>query len=409
VRRSVHLLLYSFLLFLAAADRMLCAAPLRVQASLLGDHRKASSVCSIEALKGYVVPDPQIRVLLVDAEPSVRISASAFYQILSDSTSLPIVEGLRLTDAKVSAGRAGLVLNGRSLRQTHVRFTCVEDGGLWLNGKCFRGEFEVVRAGGNVSVANIVGVEEYVAGVLGAEMPLGWAEEALKAQAVCSRSYALYKKIQHIKDFYDVAADVRSQVYRGVAGETAKALRVVQATRGQVLMESWRIAPAYFHSTCSGYTANASLVMGDAFFRCLSGVRCGYCNQSPFHSWTYRISKRDLGELLRKAGCRVQVVKSVRATKTSEHGYVLQVEVRHSGGTLLMKPSDFRSAVGSSKLRSTAFTVRDLGSTLLFRGKGYGHGVGMCQWGAYGMARQGKNYVEILRRYFPSAKIVELY
>jgi stage II sporulation protein D len=215
-----------------------------------------------------------------------------------------------------------------------------------LRDGAYRGRMVLSRDGGAVLVVNHVSLEHYLYGVVPAEMPASWAAEALKAQAVVARSYALTSR--RPTEPYDVFADVRSQVYRGVFAEVDTTTAAVQATRARVVTVGGEVAQTFFFSTSGGRTAGNEEGFGGTPLSYLRSVDDPYDDLSPLHTWTSRLTRRDaerkLGDVLsgRLEGLAV-------LTRTPS-GRAATVEVRGSEGSQTVSAATIRTALG---LRST--------------------------------------------------------
>jgi stage II sporulation protein D len=206
---------------------------------------------------------------------------------------------------------------------------------------------------------------------------------------------------------YDVVATTGSQVYGGYESEYAPTNQAVEATRGQVMVHGGRPIIACFHSNSGGYTEDSSNVWRAAFpylkakpDRFSLGVSGSY--------WQYFISYQDVANRLRKKGFPVARVKQVRVRGKSRSGRNIKVEVVSEKGITTFSSNQFRLAVGESKLKSTLFDTTPVRAGILFKGRGYGHGVGMSQWGANKMAQLGSTYQEILHYYYRDIEIVTI-
>lgn len=280
----------------------------------------------------------------------------------------------------------------------------------------YRGQLSLVRWKSRYFVINTMDIEEYLYGVIGKEMEKSWPFEALKAQAVCSRSLIYYYKSLATKKNipYDVRDTIYHQVYGGVYSENESIIRAVEETSGEVLAgqngeNTYNILPSFFHACCGGHTSFASDVWGGNY-PLLKGVEDSFCSGTPFYSWSKSFTQNDLKNIV---GIDIS---SVKILSYNESGRVSRIEFSGKSGSKVMTAENFRmktingSTTFSSEksLPSTFFTVKRKGNIFLFEGKGYGHGVGLCQWGAKKMAEQGKTYREILKYYFPQLCIVSV-
>jgi stage II sporulation protein D len=247
-------------------------------------------------------------------------------------------------------------------------------------------------------------LEDYVAGVVAAEMPASFPPEALKAQAVAARSYALTRKIdaQAADRSHDIVAGVIAQAFSREPGPAARA--AAEATVGEVLALGMEPVEAYFHAACGGRTEGGLAALGrDLPY--LVPVTCGRCDQAPKVRWTLELPARDLA----KAAGLPGTATGARISARSPTGRAEKVEVRAGGRTAVLAATDLRQRVGFSRLPSLAFEIRARAGRFVFEGRGQGHGAGLCQWGAAGLAREGKTYREILAHYYPGVEIVRMY
>lgn len=237
-------------------------------------------------------------------------------------------------------------------------------------------------------------LETYLRGVLPAEMPASWPLEALKAQAVAARTFALYRRAHAGEKDFDVDSDVNDQMF---LSDTSKAAdRAIDETRGLVLRDTrGALVAAYFHSDCGGHTEDAHNVWGTG-----DSVGTAGCPYASPALWSLKLSLEQLGHKLRQKISRIEV------GKRNESGRIQQVYLALADGTgKTLTGSDFRAALGFSELKSTAFEMARAGDGYIFTGHGYGHGVGLCQWGARQMAKAGQGFREILAHYYPKAGI----
>ncbi len=263
---------------------------------------------------------------------------------------------------------------------------------FWWGKSPFRGRLRLVVRENKILPLNIVDIEDYLRGVVGEEMPYYWPEEALKAQSVVSRTYALYH-LRHYRP-YDLSSTILHQKYGGIKSERETINRAVAKTRGEVLVRNGELIFSPFHACSGGFTEWGKEVWEKAPSY-LIGVPDPFCENSPYSYWTYRITRRRLGEML---GVRVKRVEIVEYTPS---GRVRKIKI----GDRILRGEELRKILGYSHLRSTLFRVIEGRWWIKFVGKGWGHGVGLCQWGARKMAEKGFSYQDILKFYFPYAHI----
>ena len=353
-----------------------------------------------------VVPAPAgaaetIRVALIQNAESVALSASS--GLIVKAPNDDVDANGRIT---VAAGPSGLVVDGQRLRSDRIEVRG-RNGEVTVNGITVAGRVTVKRQNGKLIAINEVGLEDYVKGVVPSEMNPSWSFEALKAQALASRTYALYKIRQNGKKDFDVTATTKDQVYKGRAGADGPAGRAVDETREQVLVFQNEPIQAVFFSTAAGPTEDAMNVWSlDLPY--LKGVECPFDMNSPYFQWRTDVWLPLLEQRLREEGFPVGVIASLSPAEYTKAGRVSTVRILHSDGELRVKGEDLRRVVGYPVLLSTQFDFEVAGFQIQFTGRGAGHGVGMCQWGAKELAEKGYSAEAIVRYYYPGTEIRDL-
>jgi stage II sporulation protein D len=277
-----------------------------------------------------------------------------------------------------------------------------DDGLVWIGDRWYRGRVRLVPSGGGLVAVNHVDLEEYLYSVVGSEMPTSWPLEALKAQAVAARSYALHKRSKVANSTYDLGDTTTWQVYKGVASEATSTQQAVRQTRGQVLVHNGQIIEAVFHSSSGGHTENVEDIWSQPL-PYLRGV-VDYDHQAPVFSWSQSFTASQLSQRISGVGNVITMVP----ISTTPHGRVRQMKVIGDKGQRTLSGNDLRSALG---LKSTLFAVQpqvasgtaskaNLPRNFVIQGRGFGHGLGMSQWGAYGLAARGYSYQQILGHYY---------
>lgn len=272
--------------------------------------------------------------------------------------------------------------------------------------------------GSAIDVVGHLPIEEYVRGVLPAEMPSGWPLEALKAQAVAARTYALFRKQirQAAGAAYDVESNVMDQVYISSPDLTperrAKIERAVRETRGLVLetgSEVPQLLAAHFHADCGGHTEDARVVWGEAGAGATADQSCPI---NPNANWRLKLRAGEIIAKIKKlakpvgvSGATKLALADVQPISYTDSGRVRDLQIAwNSGEESVISAHDFRMAIGHDRIRSTNFTIKRTSETEFhLAGKGFGHGVGMCQWGARALAQQGHTFKEILTHYYPKS------
>lgn len=269
-------------------------------------------------------------------------------------------------------------------------------------------------------VINELSLEDYLATLLPKEMNTHWPIEALKAQAVAARSYAyhLYKSKQVSRTkgystYYDLENSEKHQVNGSFFDVTKKTIAATKQTNGEVLtFENKRPVPVFFHSKCGGKTLRPEQVWSNKVAG-YQGVECPYCHEHGTKNWKRKIKKGAFANYLGKAMSRYANDKSYRKQ------YEINVLDDKKGSSFIkfyqendfkfIKKSRMRGMMGRETLPSNYFTLTQKGDYIHVSGAGFGHGVGMCQFGAKEMALQGYNYKQILKHYFPKLKISNIY
>jgi len=293
-------------------------------------------------------------------------------------------------------------------------------------GKEFRGEIKIISSGDSIRLINSIGLEEYLKGVIPKEMPLGKGEEyyeALKAFAICARTYAIMKMTKNQSAFggFDVYTDVRDQVYGGAGVENPLSNRAIDETRNMIITYNGSPAVIFYHSTCGGHTENVSNVFSSGTINYLSGVEDGdppFCSTSSSFKWEEIYSKDTFLDRLVEKGLISNDLYSiqdifVKSRFPSGRVNELQIILRSESGedeTISLFGNNIRNVIRTSNnksiLKSNWFDI-SLGENenIIIQGKGYGHGVGLCQWGALFQSTQGISCKEILSHYFPGTTI----
>ncbi|MEK6323517.1 MAG: SpoIID/LytB domain-containing protein [Acidobacteriota bacterium] len=255
-------------------------------------------------------------------------------------------------------------------------------------------------------------LEDYVAGVLAVEAAVEDETEALKAQAIVSRTYSLKNLRRHASEGFDLCSNTHCQQYVSDDSRISERIRrAVAGTAGAVLRDaSGRTADAYFHAACGGYTANFSSLWGKSGPSYLRGVRDDYCRAMPNHEWTDEIAAAQLakalaGDPLTDAG---RSIGDVVVTKKDATGRAEIISIEGERRRQV-RGWEFKLVVGRALgwnvLKSSRFSVSRRGSRFIFRGSGFGHGLGLCQNGAHVMAQRGATCADILNHYFPGAHL----
>ncbi|BAY52423.1 sporulation protein spoIID homolog [Thermostichus vulcanus NIES-2134] len=358
--------------------------------------------CMLSLLLQLTATAVELRVAVLDRVRQVTISSSTTAQLRDEVGRVLTVAPQQhitavLTGARVQVGGVG----GRQV------FLEPRDNGLVRVGdRWYRGRLQLVSTPEGILAINLVDLEEYLPSVVGKEMYPSWPLEALKAQAVASRSFVLFRRDRERRrpgSLFDVGATVTHQVYPGVSSETASTLAAVAATRGQVLTYNGQIIEAVFHASSGGHTENSEHVW-QTVVPYLRGSP-DFDQVSPHFQWTVRFTAAQLQQRFPGIG----MILGFRPLQLTPQGRVMSVQVVGTAGRRTISASELRRVLG---LRSTLLTItpeygnvasqraQSVPVAFTITGRGHGHGLGLSQWGAYGMALQGYTYDQILGHYY---------
>lgn len=287
-------------------------------------------------------------------------------------------------------------------------------GRLLLHGRRYDGVVQVRKArGSGLNIINILPLEHYLCGVVPYEIAPEWCDEMLKVQAVAARTWTVANRGRHRSQGFDVCTGAHCQVYQGVSqSQDARVRRSVLATRGYVVADNARNPIlAYYHAACGGHTEDAREMWSfPTHHGYLAGRPCPHCRESPYGAWTCVVSTGRFAQVLQSAGVRVGRVREVRVGRATSAGRAHTLRVVGSAGRADVSVRKLRRIMGVNRLKSARIAnISIFRSTVAFSGSGWGHGVGLCQWGADRMARSGEPYDAVLRYYYSGTRLVRLY
>jgi stage II sporulation protein D len=273
-------------------------------------------------------------------------------------------------------------------------------GLVYIGDRWYRGKTLVIPTEKGLTAVNYVDVEEYLPSVIGGEMDGSWPQEALKAQAVAARTYALYKRENERNPIYDVGDTPFWQIYKGVISESSTTQAAVNATRGQVLTYNNQLILSVFHACSGGHTENVEEVWMEPL-PYLRGVQ-DFDQNVRQCNWQKTLSRGELNSKISGVGN----IESIVPATTTTYGSIKTMKVIGDQGTKVVKGDTLRNTLG---LKSTRFKIVNGGNAgFVVVGRGFGHGLGMSQWGAHTLARQGVNYLQILGHYYRGAALSRL-
>lgn len=369
---------------------------------------KSAKATATEAQPAKQAPD--LRVGLASGRASLTITPAEGKATAQTESSKTIA--LAANTAAAIRWQAGAFLVGREkLRGDVLTIRPSGAGELALDGRRYRGALELRHKGGGLTAVNIVPVDDYLRSVVPEEMPVDWPAEAIKAQSVAARSFALASRGRHASEGYDLCTTTHCQLYTGTAAEKSASNAAIKATRGEVLTYGGKPIEALFHTDSGGMTENSEDVWGSH----VPYLRAAKDTPAKTMPWTKTISRADLERKLAAKGHDIGKVRSIalsplaigRAAKDrTASGRVKTMTVKGTKGTATLSGTTWRSLLG---LKSTLFDAKLTKDAVTFTGYGSGHGLGISQWGAERMAAKGASYAEILHHYYTGTTLQQMY
>lgn len=420
--------------------------------------------------------DPFLRIGLWTGQANVLLSSDGEFDILDGQTGEFLAHHLPKQSITVSIRNGQLTLNSQPVDAKKLKIVSteeeefLEDYALEVNKRQYRGSIEIFKSLGRsgLTVVNIVSVEQYLGGVLPKEISPDWNLEAVKAQAVAARTYALANQGKHRSEGFDLCSTTDCQVYGGKTSEKLRSNQAIAKTKGFVLSYQGKLITAYFHSSAGGYTENSENVWGTTvpYLRAVPD----YDQSSPHFHWQKIITAQDLNWALKRAGYHVGQVESIQLSPLTVQpvdtfdrgpsGRVKTIKIIGTQGRAVLTGNTFRQLFN---LNSTLFDVKVMapnshtldvditdtygdferkkvemklpdwterkgpldnenirrlngmfGEYLVINGLGWGHGLGLSQWGSKAMADQAPPssidyYKKILAHYYPGTQLAKYY
>jgi stage II sporulation protein D len=361
---------------------------------------------------------PQRITISSDAQPNQALvcvgndtifRTSQKFHVALTNTSLQIESAgvkhaLRLADTVTAIASGALLVGETSPRTT-------EKAMIAGNLRPYSGRLKIYVSSGELCLLNFLPMNDYLGGILVAELPQAELS-ALQAQAIVSRAYIFGNWQRHQEVGYQFCDLTHCQTFKGIAGVNAKIHQAVTSTEGERLTFNNQAVEAFYHSTCGGLTADDAGVWGNdgdkPYLKSFpdSKNHSTFCAESPHFRWRLRVRADSLHQLWQSR--LSEPITSIAVTKRGADGRVREIAL--IGNTLhVISGEDFRTvvcrALGWNTIKSTAFELTAEKNFYLFAGNGLGHGLGLCQFGAMQMAREGYSYREILQHYFPGTAI----
>ncbi|MGB2985144.1 MAG: SpoIID/LytB domain-containing protein [Phycisphaerae bacterium] len=387
-----------------------------------------------EPSRDLAPPVRNVRVLIASDVKRIRFRADGAMSVVGDNATSfhsgaagDWIVASRDAAGGIRLGEASRLPDGLTLQPEHTDYITVSvyGNGDWSPGSPYPGTLRLIAGeDGRLDLVNFVDVERYVACVVANEVWPTFDTEAYRAQAIAARTFVLYQMRRRSKAAFDVVATQASQVYRGIRADEVgrRATDAAEYTRGIVL--TWhdggkdRLFCAYYSAACGGMSQSAAIFGQEDDIKPLAGgVRCDYCKIAPGETYRWgpiRLSKKEVRSRLVSAYPKLASlgrIRNIEAIERTPSGRPVRLRITGaSGESHDMLAERFRLAMGGNVIRSTDCKIRVTDRQVIFEdGRGFGHGLGLCQWGMQGQALQGKQAGEILRYYYPGSKLTRVY
>jgi len=343
----------------------------------------------------------------IDVKIGPSVSVNEKLTLKSDSE-FEIITADGLLNTKTRSNTLDVVFDGENININSKVFTLnnfPKDGVLLINSKKpinvskvnrkYKGAICFRINNNKLDIVNNVDMENYLKGILPKEMSPSFPIESLKAQALCSRSFAINNYNKMIKKGYNLDDSTSCQVYHGASVETKSTNEAVESTANEVVKYDGKVASTIFGASSGGYIASANEVWGGDNYPYLIAKEDPYSN----YEWEYELKESDIKKL------KLYDVYDYKIEYSSDSNRISNITFNTKNGEIKFKGNEFRSKIGNTKIKSTLFNINLNNGKIVVTGKGYGHGVGMSQYGAVEMAKKGFDYKKIIDFYFPGTEI----
>lgn len=344
-----------------------------------------------------------IRILLFSGNGPVDISSTGHFTVINLNNGEKVLSASETEILKIENNYAGIKINGIGVFSGPLIIE--SDSFIIFNNKKYRGTIKISTKSEKIYIVNKLNIEEYLYGVLPSEIPPSWHDEIVKAQAVVARTFAIRNRYYSKSELYDMDCTVLNQVYKGYDIENTRMNKLIDSTRGQVIIYKNKLIEAYYHSCCGGHTESSEYVWSKKVTY-LKGTRERFCIKSPNYHWNFEINSKDMVSRLSSKGYKISDIRYIKPKKISPSGRIISLYISDGRSKIDISSYKLRFILGLESLKSTYFNVRKHGRNIIFKGKGFGHGVGLCQWGAKKMAESRWKYTNILKYYYRGTKIV---
>ena len=361
-----------------------------------------------------------IRVLLDNRNSEMAFVIQSPVILYKENSPVAVIKRGNVVKFSGNGNSINLYIKGKSFEAEYFLLKPDDLGLVEFKNHKYRGIIKLISNGSSISAINEVSLEDYIRGVILAEMPTGKGNEyleALKAFAICARTYAVSRLNK--SHTFDVYLDTRDQVYAGFSKGINIINRAVDETKGMILTYDNQPAIVFYSASCGGHTANVKDVFTGNNEPYLQGVEDGdppNCSIAPNFNWTETYSSQEFISKLRSSGYLGEgdyMLRNVAVESRNSSGRVedLLIELSTDSGEkkINIPGNKIRTAIHNQDngniLRSTMFKISYTGNQVIIKGKGNGHGVGLCQWGAISQSIRGRDYKQILSFYFPGTSI----
>jgi stage II sporulation protein D len=399
------------------------------ESSLFDAHSIPASLRSFRELEdvpdhvGLTLPR-EVRVALTNSPVSqVEIAVDGAYTATVDAAGSPVQRGTGLKSTLATPLPNGFRVGQRQFVGTTLEIAPERSPGVWVADRQYRGRIRLVRQRNNkIVVVNVVGLEDYIASVVDGEMPAAFPDAARQAQAIAARSYVLFQlRSAGSSPLFDVFASTRSQNYGGYqyrgrdgrryAAESESSRHAARQTAGIICLCDGQPFCTYYTAVCGGRTVGGAAVFNDEN-PALAPVDCPWCHDAELFRWTQEIALGEvagrLQRFLASQGKPFGSLASIRRTAQTDAIREPAFEISDGSRRYRVSAFDLRRQLNPANVPSYQFEAKVADGLLVLEGRGHGHGVGLCQWGARGSAEAGSGPLAILRHYYPGVEVVRV-
>ncbi len=362
--------------------------------------------CQMSAVSSYAQTPRDVRVAIFQDVSSLRLKIKGPYEVIDSTSNKGLSRGRNL-NTTVTVYMEGILLGNARAKANKLFIKPDYPEDIMVNGRIFRGDIQLIKNNMKLSVINYIELEDYVKGISVRETSHYWPVDSLDAEVIVFRTFALYKMQENANKDFDLTSDVYSQVYSGRAAERYRINKAVDETKGLILTYKGKIFPAFYHAACGGHTDDAALLW-NIDIPPLKGVSCNFCGGSPHFKWHNVLTQEEVRDALVKGGLRIDKIRDIQILGRDKSGRITDLKIAADKKDIIISAKDFRNALGPNTIKSTNFQVKMIDRDVVFEGFGWGHGVGLCQWGAYFMAKEGYTFKQILEYYYPGAQVSSL-